>query len=613
MRRALADDAEAQAAQVTFRTPRIETEAELVHWRQDGGAAEGSLSEIALYYASLERGRLVILGQPGSGKTILAYHLAVKLTHHLLHRTESGGMQRAPVWASLPSWDLGDAEDLDKISDDQLVKMFDSWIVQRITAYGVSLPLAELLVQQDLILPILDGLDEMELGNRGRSSTNEMDKLARASAVVRVLNSFGRRPLVLTCREEQYRNLAQGNPTGRAPVVQDAQQVIIQPLEVGQVAAYIERRFPSGAVIGSSPWDEVVAALRADSDGPLAQVVRTPWRLFLVLTAYGGGRSDPREMIGQDYEGLSRQLMAQFIPATVVQFPRPRGGHYTKQEVTTWLSAIASQLASRGYGIFSSQVEIRVEEFWELGGFGAKVLARLSRLLVVGPYLWWAVTLQDWSFDSVWSWVYIILLVVGAVGMVVIVPSFEFSRFDPNKYRQGRVQMRMITRIVVGGLAGACYGLVFWLISWIFDRSMETTLTTNIAWSAIAGLLYGTWWASQAASSPAAALGRPSDVVRQGLQHDIILLLVLGGVVLMPVLLIMFSPWPTYAASTYLAHRRGLLPRRPAAFLDWAYNAGLLRLSGGAIQFRHRELQDWLTARISPYWRALRSLEIETD
>jgi len=41
--------------------------------------------------------------------------------------------------------------------------------------------------------------------------------------------------------------------------------------------------------------------------------------------------------------------------------------------------------------------------------------------------------------------------------------------------------------------------------------------------------------------------------------------------------------------------RRQELPARPAAFLDWAYSAGLLRLAGIAIQFRHRDLQDHLS------------------
>jgi hypothetical protein len=48
------------------------------------------------------------------------------------------------------------------------------------------------------------------------------------------------------------------------------------------------------------------------------------------------------------------------------------------------------------------------------------------------------------------------------------------------------------------------------------------------------------------------------------------------------------------AVLLYAARRRG--PLRFGMFLDWAHDAGLLRVSGPAYQFRHRQIQDWLTA-----------------
>ncbi|MFI9583484.1 hypothetical protein ACIHCQ_16925 [Streptomyces sp. NPDC052236] len=50
----------------------------------------------------------------------------------------------------------------------------------------------------------------------------------------------------------------------------------------------------------------------------------------------------------------------------------------------------------------------------------------------------------------------------------------------------------------------------------------------------------------------------------------------------------------------FLCCFRGRLPRRLGAFLHWAYGAGLLRISGLAYQFRHRELQDWLATNPHP-------------
>ena len=55
------------------------------------------------------------------------------------------------------------------------------------------------------------------------------------------------------------------------------------------------------------------------------------------------------------------------------------------------------------------------------------------------------------------------------------------------------------------------------------------------------------------------------------------------------------SPWPRYLIACRILARRGRLPRRPGRFLDWGYSAGLLRLSGISVQFRHHQLQDQLT------------------
>ncbi|WP_328663227.1 hypothetical protein [Streptomyces sp. NBC_00328] len=57
--------------------------------------------------------------------------------------------------------------------------------------------------------------------------------------------------------------------------------------------------------------------------------------------------------------------------------------------------------------------------------------------------------------------------------------------------------------------------------------------------------------------------------------------------------------WLTGVGRRYLVFlccARTRLPWHLGAFLQWAYEAGILRISGVAYQFRHRELQDWLTA-----------------
>jgi Cdc6-like AAA superfamily ATPase len=48
-------------------------------FREVGGAGEGDLASVLEYYQSLSPGRLVVLGDPGAGKTVLALELIVRL------------------------------------------------------------------------------------------------------------------------------------------------------------------------------------------------------------------------------------------------------------------------------------------------------------------------------------------------------------------------------------------------------------------------------------------------------------------------------------------------------------------------------------------------------
>ena len=51
-----------------------------------------------------------------------------------------------------------------------------------------------------------------------------------------------------------------------------------------------------------------------------------------------------------------------------------------------------------------------------------------------------------------------------------------------------------------------------------------------------------------------------------------------------------------YATASLLFGFTGIFPRRPARFLQWARNSGLLRVTGVAYQFRHDSYQQWLAA-----------------
>jgi hypothetical protein len=175
---------------------------------------------------------------------------------------------------------------------------------QLTTGYGIPRRHATRLVTSHWVLPVLDGLDEMDpAGDTARP---------RAAAVVQALNVHGTRPVVLVCRRDQYVTLAASatDEAGTASVVQDAHQIILEDLSVEQIVRYLAYRFPHAGERGSVQprWRPVVAALTSresstsaatlttETSTTLAAALGQPWRLYLAVTAYHANTTDPAQL-----------------------------------------------------------------------------------------------------------------------------------------------------------------------------------------------------------------------------------------------------------------------------------------------------------------------------
>jgi predicted NACHT family NTPase len=91
-------------------------------------------------------GKLLILGEPGSGKTTTQLELA----QALVSRAEEQPDYPVPVLFNLSSW-----------KDDQ--QSITDWLVAELKSkYGVSKKLGQEWVENHQLLPLLDGLDELE-------------------------------------------------------------------------------------------------------------------------------------------------------------------------------------------------------------------------------------------------------------------------------------------------------------------------------------------------------------------------------------------------------------------------------------------------------------------
>ena len=145
-------------------------------------------------------GRLVVLGEPGAGKTMLMVRLVLDL---LVRRVDGSPV---PFLASVASWNPAEQD-------------LRGWLAARLLIdhpdladpppTGRTEPTqAAALLASGLILPILDGLDEIPEGVRGRAISRINDALQAGERAV------------VTCRTQQYRDAVtakrrcRGDPSG---------------------------------------------------------------------------------------------------------------------------------------------------------------------------------------------------------------------------------------------------------------------------------------------------------------------------------------------------------------------------------------------------------------
>ncbi|MGW3999553.1 NACHT domain-containing protein [Amycolatopsis sp. NPDC004772] len=290
-----------------------------VRYRVGQDGRRGDLADIGEFFAGLPTGRLIILGDPGSGKTMMCIELALQL---LKSGTPDAPL---PIRLSLASWDVQ--------------QELETWLADRLVVdYGIRAASAKEIVtaRPRRLLPILDGLDEMD-----RADTAEPSRAFRA---LRVLNEYIdgqlRGCVVVTCRSERFAQLESSGATLR-----DSTKVQILPLQHAQIVDYIGNRFEADAHQRRRWLDTVDAHAEV-----LDEVLSTPWRLHLATTLFDSAR-DPDEMFALENGSRATRaaqikdfLLDSYVAAAVLKTSKDKPVRYPPEKVELWLGKLAEHL-----------------------------------------------------------------------------------------------------------------------------------------------------------------------------------------------------------------------------------------------------------------------------
>lgn len=639
----LGGSARAVAANLTFAAPdQVSWPTKLVTWRSSEGQGResGSLADIAEFYSRHEDGRIVILGQPGSGKTVLVTQLLLDLVKKLAASDQEPAPRvQVPVRMSLPAFDPGSGGRTPALVASRL----DAWMASYLTdVFGLGKAVARALVGRGWILPVLDGLDEMD---------QDSEETPRAAAVARALNypgPGGLRHVVLACRNDRYQQLAAVVAApGMEAVLQDAAAIEIQPMGPSQVASFLARRFPdpSGRDVIQSRWRPVAASLQAIPRSPLAQALGSPLRLFIAVTAYHDLCTDPAELTQLTAAELDQHLLERFVPAITRQHQPPGGACYEAADVTRWLRTLARHLDSQQLG-GGSGTDLNLATLWTAAGSWTRYASAALHGLTAGiPLL---------AAGSLFLYLYGLRAMLSPVSLASLILSLALIALLTWRASRRHVSINRLDlslsqatgsplRLALCLMAGFGFGLASQFTA--LDSAFVLGLGGQLILGLCCGLALWLWAGLRRAPS---AIRRPSQLVTQGRTYDLAIRLSFGlgvglllglGVGLVPIhavlsipnyapgassytdiwpaslpdvypafeislgisigfmlggLLDADSPWLRYAIATRMLARTGELPSRPARFLDWAHTAGLVRMAGTMVQFRHRDLQQAL-------------------
>jgi transcriptional regulator with XRE-family HTH domain len=250
-------------------------------------------------------GKLLILGDPGSGKTTTLLELA----RDLLSRADADSAHPIPIIFNLSSW-----------SEER--KPLVMWLVDELNSkYQSPKKVGQEWVENDGLLLLLDGLDEVAIEHR--------DACMRAINAYREEHGFV--DIVICSRTADYEALSGQLRLNGA--------VVIQPLDDVRIDQYLSSLGPELATIRSM----------LDEDKTLLELSRSPLMLSILVLAYRGNSS--QDLTTHDTPEAQRKHLFDVYVQRMFE-RRAIESLYTQQDTLHYLTWLAQSMTEHAQSVF---------------------------------------------------------------------------------------------------------------------------------------------------------------------------------------------------------------------------------------------------------------------
>ncbi|CAM5495886.1 NACHT domain-containing protein [Streptomyces xanthochromogenes] len=592
----------------------------------------GHVDTIVDVYRRIPSGRLVVLGRSGSGKTALAVRFVLD------HLKSKGIDDPLPVIFSVGSWD-------------PTAVAFRDWLASQLIrdhpGLAASGPgggkLADALVETGRILPVLDGFDEIADGLR--------------RPALEALNATTL-PLLLTSRPSEYAAAVAETDVLTSAAAVELSDLTLDDLAAYLPRTTRKARAGQGRSTAWEPvLSELRERPHGRAGANLAAVLTTPLMVTLARAVYSDTPDgDPASLLDTRRFGTPEELEDHLLDNFVTTAYRPRPEQrlnsplrsWEPERARYWLGYLAHHL---------NCLDTPDLEWWRLGHVAGRGTRTLVTALVIGVAITLVDGVAGIPFDPL-AYQLVDAPVAGllagllfglaywfmvAAKDVVVEPSVVRVKLRGRQRRAGR---RPLRRLVTGGLCGLVFGFGYGFVrgminGFLFHADLADILVGSVSDGAIYSLIFAL------AAGPTLGLlslfeapldirsaVNPRSLLRTNGRTAVTqllfwapafgLLVGLGSMVVIRLAAAVLGPvvWNLTAAlklgvisglggafgylfsltswgqwtvfSRIWLPMTGRLPWSVVAFLEDAYQRGVLRQAGAVYQFRHARLQHHL-------------------
>ena len=568
----------------------------------------GSQSILEVFDLDQIAGKLLILGNPGLGKTTIILTLAKAL----IERAKQDDNYLIPVLFNLSTW------------KDNKQSMSDWLVMELKSKYGVRKDLGAKLVSDAKLLPMLDGLDELEL--------------VYQEPCVRRINEFlhsdcSPRYLVVSSRREEYEQVVRGQSG-----LDLNGKIILQPLTSEQVQAYL---------VGINPETLPI-------DANLLELLKTPLFLspirfilfhqssFLQKWITLSSSQDRLQYLFDVYweAALKRQLVSPILESQGwISFIYKKKKPPQPQQVRQWLVFLAQQLQRESQSEFAIE---NIQPNWlsnrcnkQIYALGVGLFFGLISGLIIGTIIFVIIL----NFINIFIGLIVGLCIGIFVAIFSTIWAFVTIGQSPDIEPVETLEKSWLNLAKSLGI-GILIGVISWLIieaisptlgwkhfSIEFFLIIGPALVSILEWKPAqliirnkpnAGILSSLNNAMRFAIAGAIWMGLSAFIMRQKIFYFIVSLLFNQSAItssltfsMADTVTIVFSGMLaglffglTQAGIACIQHftlrlilyRNGYIPWNYASFLDYCTERGLLQRVGGRYRFIHRLLQEHFEA-----------------